>query len=100
MGTKLLSITLGTLVMIGIIDLFINWYTNFLKRWMPDLRIRMLLGQLTWALLAIGFWLSLYTNHLPETFSLTYFFFVLFIYSVRGLVESLIKGLPRKSAER
>ncbi|MFQ5824388.1 MAG: hypothetical protein ACE5JB_10065 [bacterium] len=96
MGSKLLTITIGSLVIIWFIDLFTMWYAKFLKRWMPNIKLRVLLSQLIWAILAVSFWTTLYRNHLPETFSLTYFFFVLFIYSVRGLVESLIKGRMQK----
>ncbi|MFQ6113528.1 MAG: hypothetical protein ACE5NG_05495 [bacterium] len=99
MGTKLLTITLGSLVVIWFIDFFTVWYAKFLKRWMPNIKLRELLGQLVWAILALIFWNILYRNHLPETFSPTYFFFVLFIYSVRGLVHSLIKGRAQKSME-
>lgn len=99
MGAKLLSITLGSLVVIGFIDLFTFWYANFLKRWMPNIKIRILLGHLVWAILALSFWRTLYHQHFPETFTLTYFFFVLFIYSVRGLIDSLIKGRHQKSIE-
>ncbi|MFQ5706956.1 MAG: hypothetical protein ACE5HO_05865 [bacterium] len=92
MGSKLLTITLGSLLVIWVIDLFTSWYSEFLKKWMPNIKIRVLLGQLVWAILAVSFWLTLYREHLPETFTLTYFFFVLFIYSVRGLVHALVKG--------
>ncbi|MFQ5770083.1 MAG: hypothetical protein ACE5HX_06080 [bacterium] len=92
MGSKLLTVTIGCLAIIWFIDLFTSWYANFLKRWMPNLKIRILLGHLVWAILAISFWMTLYRNHLPESFTLTYFFFVLFIYSIRGLIGSFIKG--------
>lgn len=91
MGAQLFSITLGTLLIIWSIDLFVGWYSKFLQRWMPNIKIRVLLLHLLWAMLAMIFWNSLYSKHLPETFSLTYFFFVLFIYSVRGLIESFVK---------
>lgn len=97
MGAKLLTVAVGSLVVIWFIDFFTSWYAKFLKRWMPNIKIRILLGQLVWAVLAIIFWSTLYRNHLPETFSMTYFFFVLFIYSIRGLVDSLIKGRSQKS---
>ncbi|MFQ5603646.1 MAG: hypothetical protein ACE5HS_10300 [bacterium] len=90
MGAKLLTVTIGSLLIIWFIDLFTLWYAKFLKRWMPNLKIRHLLGHLVWAILAIGFWSTLYRNHLPETFSPTYLFFVLFIYSIRGLIGSFI----------
>ena len=95
MGAQLLSITLGSLLVILLIDLFVQWYGKFLMRWMPNIRIRTLLVHLLWALLAVIFWNSLYQKHLPETFTLTNFLFVLFIYSVRGLVESFVRK-PQK----
>lgn len=92
MGAKLLTISAGSLVLIWCIDLFTNWYAKFLERWMPNIKIRTMLVQLVWAFLAIIFWNVLYYNHLPKSFSPAYFFFVLFIYSVHGLVTSLIRG--------
>lgn len=92
MGAKLLTISAGSLVLIWSIDLFTSWYDRFLERWMPNVKIRILLGQLVWAFLAIIFWSVLYRNYMPVSFSPTYFFFVLFIYSVHGLIASLIKG--------
>ncbi len=99
MGENLLSVSLGTLVIIGFIDLFSLWYARFLKRWMPNSSIRALLNQLVWAILAVLFWMTLYRNHLPDTFNLTYFLFVLFIYSIRGLIESFIKARKEKTVK-
>ncbi len=99
MGAKLLTISLGSLVLIWFIDFFMAWYGKFLTRWMPILKIRKLLGHLVWAFLAVLFWSILYYNHLPETFTMTYFFFVLFIYSVHGLVESFVKSRSQEAAE-
>jgi len=97
LGAKLLTISASSLVLIWSIDLFTSWYARFLERWMPNDKIRTLLGQLVWALLAVIFWNVLYRNHLPESFSPTYFFFVLFIYSVHGLIASLIQGRRKKT---
>lgn len=97
MGLKLITISIGSLLVIGVIDLFTVWYAEFLKRWMPHLKLRVLLGQLVWAILAVTFWSALSHKFLPDTFTLTYMVFVLFIYSVRGLVESLIKGRNKKA---
>ncbi len=91
MGAKLLTISIASLILILFIDFFTVWYAKFLKRWMPNKKIRILFGQLVWAVLAIIFWHTLYFNHLPEQFSSDYFFFVLFIYSVRGLISSFLK---------
>lgn len=97
MGAHLLSITLGSLLLIWFIDLFVEWYSKFLLRWMPNIKIRTLLVHLFWALLAVIFWNALYQKHLPEAFSLTYFFFVLFIYSVRGLIDSFVRKARRET---
>lgn len=91
MGAKLLTISIASLALIWFIDFFTHWYAKFLKRWMPNKEIRVLFGHLVWAVLAIIFWYTLYFKHLPETFSTDYFLFVLFIYSVRGLIESFFK---------
>lgn len=99
MGLKLLTISIGSLLVIGVIDLFTVWYAEFLKRWMPHIKLRVLLGQLVWAILAVGFWSSLYHSYLPEQFTMNYLFFVLFIYSVHGLVESFIRGRNQKSLQ-
>lgn len=91
MGAKLLTISIASLILILFIDFFTVWYAGFLRRWMPNNRIRVLFSQLVWAILAVIFWYTLYFNHLPEEFSSDYFFFVLFIYSVRGLISSFLK---------
>ncbi len=74
------------------IDFFTVWYARFLKKWMPYFKIRVLLGQLVWTILAIIFWNTLYTQDFSELVSPSYFFFVMFIYSVRGLIESLVRS--------
>lgn len=91
MGAKLLTISIASLILILFIDFFTVWYAGFLRRWMPNNRIRVLFSQLVWAILAVIFWYTLYFNHLPEEFSSDYFFFVLFIYSVRGLISLELK---------
>lgn len=99
MGAKLLTISIGSLLIILFIDFFTAWYGEFLKRWMPHIKIRILLGHLVWAFLAVLFWNTLYQTHLPESFSMTYFFFVLFIYSIRGLIESFIRARDKEMVD-
>jgi hypothetical protein len=99
MGVQLLAVSVGSLLLIWLIDFFTGWYASFLRRWMPHIKIRMLLGQLVWAILALLFWRTLYSNHLPESFNFTNFLFVLFIYSIRGLVQSFISSNRREPAE-
>jgi len=91
MGLKLLSSTLGALVMVGVIDLFVVWYDGFLRRRMVSPRTRIMLNRLVWVMLALLFWGSLYRKGMPETFGPTYFLFFLFIYSVRGLIVAFIR---------
>ena len=100
MGTNLLFVSVGSLLLIWTIDFFVRWYGDFLKRWMPNFRIRILLGRLVWVLLALGFWLSLAREQVLEVIDPTYFFFVLFIYSVRGLVESSLRNRDEKPANQ
>jgi hypothetical protein len=99
-GKNLFTVTLCSLLLLGVIDVFVSWYKKFLSRWMPNYHIRVLLIHSVWALLAILFWNTLYRNHLPDSFSLTYLFFVSFIYSVRGLAESFIKGRAQQISEQ
>ncbi|MCG8607531.1 hypothetical protein MJD09_21430 [bacterium] len=99
MGAQLLAVSVGSLLIIWFIDLFTKWYAGFLQQWMPNIKIRILLGQLVWAILALLFWRTLYNNHLPESFNFTYFLFVLFIYSIRGLVQSFINSSRREPTE-
>lgn len=40
MGAKLLTITIASLILILFIDFFTVWYAGFLRRWMPNNRIR------------------------------------------------------------
>lgn len=93
MGAQLFTITLGSLLIIWLIDFFVEWYAKFLKRWLPSAKMQALLMSLVWVFLALIFWNSLYHKHFPETFSLTYSLFVLFIYSVRGLIDSFVRRL-------
>ncbi len=99
MGSQLIAVSVGSLLIIWFIDFFTRWYAKFLQRWMPNIKIRMLLSQLVWAILAILFWRTLYKSPLPESFNFTYFFFVLFIYSIRGLVESFVRRSGQPSNE-
>lgn len=98
MGAQLFTITLGSLLIIWFIDLFVEWYSKYLRRFMPSKKIQSLFVNLVWALLAFIFWNALYRNHLPETFSLNYFLFVLFIYSLRGLIESFVRKAQKENS--
>jgi len=91
MGLKLLSITAASLIMLGFIDVFVRWYGHFLQRRIPEARTRQLFLKLVWAILACLFWANLYFRGMPQTFEFSYFLFVVFIYSVRGLIASFLK---------
>lgn len=91
MGLKLLSTVVGPLAVMGVIDFFVSWYSRFLQNRMPDARIRTMLGRFVWAMLAGLFWILLYSRGLPQTFGSSYFLFVLFIYSVHGLIAAFFK---------
>lgn len=97
MGTNLIIISVGSLLIMILMDFFTRWYAGFLKRWMPHFRIRVLLGRLVWTILAVTFWWTLYRNHLSELLSPASLFFVLFIYSVRGLIISLFRDRGERS---
>lgn len=95
MSSNFLLLSVGSLLVMWFVDFFLKWYAQFLKRWMPHVKIRVLLGNLVWAMLAILFWFTL-NNHLHTGTS--YFFFVLFIYSVKGLIDSLLSKEAESSA--
>ncbi|MDZ7386350.1 MAG: hypothetical protein ONB07_09555 [candidate division KSB1 bacterium] len=97
MGLKILSATLGGLVLLVVVDLFVAWYAAFLHRRAVPARIISMLRRLLWALLALLFWSSLVRSGLPDKFTSSYFLFALFVYSLRGLV---IAFLPQKKAGR
>jgi len=88
MGLRIFSITLASLLMLGFIDAFINWYGHFLNRKLPFPNMRYLFIRLMWVILCIVFWLHMVFRRLPESFDLSYFLFVAFIYSVKGLIGS------------
>lgn len=87
---RFLLITLGSLLVITFIDLFHLWYVRFLEKRMPDLLLRRRLRQLVWAMLAVSFWTALRLVATPDQHSFLTFLFVLFIYSVRGLIFSFL----------
>jgi len=96
MGLKILSATLGGLVLLVTVDLFMAWYTAFLRRRAVPARLATMLRRLLWALLAFLFWSSLIRYGLPDRFTSSYFLFALFVYSLRGLI---IAFLPPKKAK-
>lgn len=90
MGLKILSATLGGLVLFITVDLFMAWYAAFLRRRAVPTHLATMLRRLLWALLAFLFWSSLLRYGMPDRFSSSYFLFALFVYSLRGLIIAFL----------
>lgn len=95
MGMRILIVTLASLIMLGFIDAFINWYRQFLDRRFPFPNMKPVLIHFIWVILAIVFWLHISFRHLPESLDMSHFLFAAFIYSLKGLLSSF---LGRESA--
>ena len=93
MGLQLLTVTLGSLIMLGFIDAFITWYKQFLDRRFPFPKVKHLLIPLSWVILAIIFWLHISLRRIPE-FDMSHFLFAAFIYSLKGLISSFVRREP------
>lgn len=92
MGAKILSTTLYSILMVGVIDIFIEWYKGFLVRRGVNPHFILLLRRLTFVILAFLFWRSM-VPHLESTeFASTHFFFALFVYCFYRLISSFFKG--------
>jgi len=95
MGLRMLSVTIGALVFLGTVDFFSHWYARFLNHRPISDQLRILLRRTFWAVFAVTFWVALLNYGLPEQFDTTHLLFVLFIYSVRGLIISFFfKNVP------
>lgn len=90
MGLRILSVTIGALVLVGVVDFFSGWYYRFLNKRPISDSLRIILCRILWAVFALTFWLALLRFGLPEQFDTTHFLFVLFIYSLRGLFVAFI----------
>lgn len=88
MGLRILSVTVGALILVGTVDFFSHWYGHFLTRRPITNQLRILLRRTFWAVFAVTFWLALLNYGLPEQFDTTHLLFALFIFSVRGLILS------------
>ncbi len=97
MVDRLLLATIGTLLVIAVIDVFDIWYARFLERRLVDSHLRKRLRQLVWAVLAVSFWSALVHMATPDQRTFPYFLFVLFIYSLRGLIVALLPANWRMS---
>ena len=92
MGAKILSTTLFSLLMVGAVDIFSEWYRQFLQKRGVDQKLIVFLRRLTFVILAFIFWRSLISEQVMIEFSSTNFFFALFIYSCYRLISSFYKG--------
>lgn len=97
MGLRILSVTVGALALVGIVDFFSSWYGRFLNRRPISEQLRIQLRRILWAVFAVTFWMALLRFGLPEQFDTSHFLFVLFIYSVRGMIVSFIKSNDKGS---
>ncbi len=89
MGDKLFVVTALTLVMFLGIDWFSRWYDRFLTNSSITTNYRTTLVKLVWAISAVIFWIALLRKAMPESFSISYFLFALFIFSLFGLIKSV-----------
>jgi len=88
MGMRIIIVTLASLIMLGFIDAFINWYRQFLDRRLPFPNMKPVLIHFIWVILAIIFWLHISYRHLPADLDMSHFLFAAFIYSLKGLLSS------------
>lgn len=91
MGDKLFIVTVLTLFMFLGIDWFTNWYNKFLTNSITTLKYRTTLLKLVWAISALIFWIALLKKAMPESFTISYFLFALFIFSLFGLLKSVFR---------
>lgn len=91
MGAKILSTTLFSLLMVGVVDIFLEWYKTFLQKRGVDAKIILLLQRVTFVILAFLFWRSLVSQQETGEFASTHFFFALFIYCFYRLISTFFK---------
>lgn len=92
MGLQMLTVIVASLLLVGFIDVFANWYAKYLFQRVPFVKIRLLFRRLLWVVLAILFWLNLWVRRMPESFDMSYLLFVGFVYSVKGLIHAFTKS--------
>ncbi|MBN2029825.1 hypothetical protein JW824_06215 [bacterium] len=97
MGAKILSTTLFSLLMVGAVDIFSEWYRIFLQKRGVDPKLIRFLRRLTFVILAFLFWRSLISQQVSVEFSSTHFFFALFIYSCYRLIASFYRDRTERS---
>lgn len=95
MGEKLLTATVASLALIGAVDWFDSWYNRFLSRRGISAVLRKRFRMVQWVVLALLFWYSLLSAGMPPRFGAPFFLFVLFIYSLRGLIATAVTPTDR-----
>ncbi len=97
LGAKILTTTLFSLLMVGGVDIFSEWYRIFLQKRGVDPKLIRFLRRLTFVILAFLFWRSLISQEVLFEFSSTHFFFALFIYSCYRLIASFYRDRSERS---
>lgn len=92
MGAKILSTTLYSVFMVGVVDIFLEWYRGFLVKRGVNVHLIMLLRRLTFVILAFLFWRAMVSQIESVEFTSTHFYFALFIYCFYRLISSFFKG--------
>lgn len=91
MGEYLFVTLFTTLILLLAVDIFAKWYRKFLVRRKLPVHMRGFILQAMWVLLALLSWNALYRKFLPIEFDVSHLLFTLFIFSLRGLILSLLE---------
>jgi len=92
LGAKILSTTLYSVLMVGVIDIFLEWYRGFLVKRGVSGHFIQLLRRLTFVILAFLFWRSMVDQLSVSEFASTHFYFAVFIYCFYRLISSFFRG--------
>lgn len=92
LGTKILSTIIISILMVGAVDIFSEWYKGFLNKRGINPKIILLIRRATFVILAFMFWRSLVAEQQTEEFASTHFFFALFVYCAYRLISTYFKG--------
>ncbi len=96
MGPRVLVTLVITLLMVGAVDIFMEWYRGFLKNRRVSPPLSVLIQRILFVLLAFLFWRALVGHQRTEEFASTHFFFTLFIYCLYRLIASYFKDRKEK----
>lgn len=91
MGENILTITLISIFLAGVIDIFTAWYLKFLKKRKINADLAQFIIRSTFVILAFLFWRAFIHNIDSKTLSSTHFFFALFVYCMIRLIASFYK---------